>query len=191
MRKEAKILLGFTNDNKIVFGRVGLYDDRRFSASFETSSPMVIKEDEILNNLKDYLEDMDVQWWYDKLTYFDCRPSELAEKILEDEEIEGVIDLLYDTSLYTKVYNIDGVDGKVHFESLSSGQHDTRGKMKIYTNKYLYDLIHNLWDKYHLKVIPEEKAQELFDLIGLKNDIFKEMEYVEKWLIELKKNNEL
>lgn len=191
MRRDEKILLGFTNDNEIVFGNVSLYDDYRFSASFETSRPIIIKDDEIIDELKSRLEQMDVEWLYNTLLEYDCAPSELADKIFEEKGVGESIEWLYDTSLYPEVFSIEGVEGDIHFESSASGQHDTRGEMNTYTNKYLYDLIHNLWDEYHLKIIPEEKVQEVFNMIEIKNDVIDENEYVKKWLIKLNENGEI
>ena len=66
--------------------------------------------------------------------------------------IDGAIDY----SLFPEDYTIDGIDW--YFESMSCGQHDTRGEMAEYVNEDAYNVLHELWDKYHLKQVDSSIA---------------------------------
>ena len=80
---------------------------------------------------------------------FDCAPSELAER-LADENGEDVQDVR-DCSLYPEIIDVDGTDW--YFESGTCGQHDTRDDMEVYACRDAYDMLHQLWDAYHLKEV--------------------------------------
>lgn len=64
-----------------------------------------------------------------------------------------------DCSLYPEVIEVDGVH--YYFESSSGSQYDTRKDMEFYTNKEAYDLLIELWDKYHLKEIDSEGVEKM------------------------------
>ena len=78
---------------------------------------------------------------FDMVRPFDGDSIEMAD----DTGIDDAIDC----SLYPETYTIDGIDW--YFESMGCGQHDTRGEMAEYVNEDAYNVLHELWDKYHLK----------------------------------------
>ena len=77
------------------------------------------------------------------------------------------------------------------FESGSCGQCDTRNTMQLFTNKQAYDLIHELWDKYHLKKV----EQDVVDTVNKLNEVLSEIDeeewienYIRTYLINYNKN---
>lgn len=178
MRKQ--LLLGFNKDGEVVFGNVE-YRDGRFTASFETSYPMEIGDKEAMESIESYIDNMEKEWVLDKLEYYDCKPSELAEKIYNDSY--DVVGDFFDNSLYTESFRIDGVKDDIYFISSSCGQHDTRYEMETFINKDLYDAIHKLWDEYHLKEVPFEKVEGVFEAIEQQNNTIDDYKVIENWLI--------
>ena len=77
----------------------------------------------------------------------------------DDIGIDGAIDY----SLYPETYTIDGIDW--YFESMSCGQHDTRGEMAEYVNEDAYNILHKLWDKYHLKQVDSDVADTIEHIV--------------------------
>ena len=122
MRK--KVLLGATKNNEVVFSEVEIRENingkLEFSASFETVYPFKYDEDYLWGRLENQLHFYDKSDLYDLCETYDCRPSELAEKIWADSYIEDIIDI----SLYPDSIEVDGSEW--YFESSACGQCDTR-----------------------------------------------------------------
>ena len=145
-----KILLGATRYNELVFANFGISNWNeypKFTASFDMVRPFDIGSIDLVERWEDYLAKCEAYELRDLLGKYDCRLSELAEMMADDMGIDGAIDC----SLYPETYTIDGIDW--YFESMSCGQHDTRGEMAEYVNEDAYNVLHELWDKYHLKQV--------------------------------------
>lgn len=182
---EKKVLLGFSNNGEVVFANIKMKG--YFSASFDSSYPQAITEDDIKESVESLIEGCGKDWAYDKLEYYDCKPSELAEKLRRDTHDE--IEEFFDISLYPESFQIEGVEDDIYFLSSSGGQHDTREEgMKWYVDKEFYDYLHELWDNYHLKDLPEEEFKKLEKMIADHETFFCDNEYkiVEQWLRENK-----
>jgi hypothetical protein len=176
---EHTVLLGFTKDNEIVFGNVG-YRNGMFTASFDTSYPQEITRDYLIEQVESMIECSDKDWVLDRLESYDCKPSELAEYIFNDNY--SSIEELIDISLYPESFSINGVEDDIYFLASACGQHDTRGYMETYINSDLYDKIHELWDKYHLKQVDFEEVEQVFVAIEHQNNTIDEYKVVENWL---------
>jgi hypothetical protein len=177
MRKE--FLLGFTKNNEVVFANI---ENERgyFSASFDTSYPMAIGYDETIERIQDLIEQMDKEWILNKLEYFDCKPSELADKLYSDTYDH--VSEFFDNSLYTESFDIEGIDETIYFLASGCGQHDTRNEMGIYINTDLYNYLHELWDQYHLAEIPQEKLDKLVEAVDHQLNTIDEETVIQKWL---------
>lgn len=148
--KYDKILLGATEDNALVFAEFGITNRNgypEFTASFDTVRPFDGDSIDLVDYWEDYLTECGADELRHLLGEYDCRLAELAEMIADDMGIEGTIDC----SLYPETYTVDGIDW--YFESMGCGQHDTRGEMAEYVNEYAYNVLHELWDKCHLKKV--------------------------------------
>jgi hypothetical protein len=180
MRTE--FFLGFTKNNEVVFANV---DSSRgyFSASFDTSYPMAIGYDETIQRIEELIEQMDSQWILNKLEYYDCKPSELSEKLYDD--CYNAVDEFFDNSLFTESYDIEGVDDTIYFLASSCGQHDTRDEMAWNVNTELYNYLHELWDEYHLQEIPQEKLDKLMDAVEHQNNTLDVDAVIENWLTRI------
>lgn len=192
-----KILLGATNDREIVFGEFevrnprfwskdkGNYTDEsmeEFSASFDTVMPFT--EDD-LEDANEYYEQLLDDCYDDAEKYklcesYDCAPSELAEHFTADHGTDP--QEMRDCSLYPNVIDVDGVD--YYFESMGYGQCDTREQMDEYVNKEAYDLLHELWDKYHLKAIDEDGLKKMQRVAELLEDVDEE-----EWIADYIRRN--
>ena len=193
-----KYLLGATSDREIVFAEFeathprywskenGNYTDesvRHFSASFDCVIPFT--EDD-LEDAEDYYRDLVDECYDDGEKYkmcerYDCKPSELAEYLAEDEGTDP--QNIRDCSLYSNIIEVDGID--YYFESGSCGQHDTRKDgMDEYVNKEAYDLLHELWDKYHLKTIDEDGLKKMQRVTELLEDVDEE-----EWIADYIRRN--
>ena len=176
-----KCLLGATADREIVFAEIevshprywskdkGYWTDtevNEFSASFDCVRPFT--EDEC-EDATDYYERLIDECYGEKekcdlCEMYDCRPSELAELLARDHgsDVQDIVDC----SLYPNIIDVDGTD--YYFESGSCGQHDTREDgMDEYVNEEAYNLLHELWDKYHLKAIDEDGIKQLQKVVEL------------------------
>ena len=178
-----KLLLGETKSNELIFGNISIKDfnfKNEFSASFDTVYPTILTKEDALERIESSIECYDADSVLDLLQRFDCRPSELADQLYEESYC--VIQEFYDNSLYSETFDIDSKE--IFFESVGCGQNGTRNElMTTFVNKELYDYIHELWDNYHLKVIPEECIEKLTSLIE-SHSIDDEEAYIEKWLID-------
>jgi hypothetical protein len=153
----SKYLLGATHEGEIVLGEFGIRNwngYNEFSASFYLVEPFTENE---LEDPIEYYENMLEECYtnddkYDLCVKYDCKPSELAEHMM-DECGSNPMDIR-DCSLFPETINVDSMN--YYFNNSSWGQCDTRNYMAEYTNKEAYDLLIDLWDKYHLKEVNDD-----------------------------------
>lgn len=193
-----KYLLGATEDREIVFAEIevshphywskdkGSWTDtevRQFSASFDCVRPFTEDECEDATDYYDRLIDecYGAKEKCDLYEMYDCRPSELAEFLARDHgsDIQDIVDC----SLYPNIIDVDGTD--YYFESGSCGQHDTREDgMDEYVSEEAYYLIHELWDKYHLKPIDEDGIKQMQRVVELLEEVDEE-----EWIADYIRRN--
>ena len=169
MRK--KFLLGATKDGELVFGEFEIININRhseFTARFDIVRPFNEKDVDLVDYFDDFAGNYGKEYAYDLCERYHCAPQDLAQELAD--ECNDPRDAL-DCSLYPEEIEIDG--DFWYFESESCGQHDTRKEMDEYVNKEAYDLLHELWDLYHLKNI-----SEINDFVRVKESI----EYIKKAL---------
>jgi hypothetical protein len=178
-----KYLLGVNNNNELVFGEFEVTHRNgyaQFSASFSTVRPFNGDDYDLTEYYESYIWGEDKATLYDLCENFDCRPSELAEYLADD--CYDIRDAL-DCSLYPECYEVDG--NNYYFESCSCGQHDTREDgMKVYVNKEAYDILHDLWDNYHLKEVDDtiiSKVEKLKEILSETPE--------EAWIVDYIENN--
>lgn len=211
MKKEIKVLLGADNDGDLVWGEFG-YDDLviydkngkhdtgkiTFSASFDVNMPFPVdygkKERLLEDNAKEIVECSDKETLYDLCCYHNCSPNDLYKEIAD--EYDDIRDA-YDCSTFNECYEIDGTEW--YFLCGPGGQHDTRTKgMMEYTSKEVYDEIHALWDKFHLKSIDAKTLEKVNALMDKCEELcLGEDDWMETWITdyicrnkELLENNE-
>ncbi len=175
MRNE--FLLGATKNNELAFGSFEITHRNgyaEFTASFHTVRPFNGENYDLEEYFKGVIGCMDKESLYDSCVYHDCKPSELAECFAN--ECDDVRDAL-DCSLYPKCHDVDGESW--YFESGSCGQHDTRDEMEEVIYPAAYNLLHELWDNYHLKKIDEKVESQVEKLIDMFDDCINE----EAWII--------
>lgn len=172
-----KYLLGATVNNELVFGEFELRDrngDKEFSASFDTVIPFNAEDYDLEECYEGWVDGMDKKYLYDLCERFDCSPSQLPKNLAD--ECYDVRDAL-DCSLYPEEISVDGESWC--FESSSCGQHDTRKDgMEVYVNEEAYNLLHTLWDNYHLKKVDEEVVEQVKSLVDMLSSIDEE-----EWII--------
>lgn len=175
-----KYLLGATEDREIIFGEVEITQRNgypEFTASFDSVYPFKGDEYDLTQYYEDWCDGMDKEYLYDLCETNRCSPQDLPE-ILADECCD-VRDAL-DCSLYPKIIDVDGTNW--YFESGSCGQYDTRKKgMDEYTNKEAYDLLHELWDEYHLDRVSNEVVDKVNKLIDMLEEVNEE-EWIEDYI---------
>jgi hypothetical protein len=177
--KMTKLFLGFTKSNEVVFAEIENREGR-FSASFDTSYPMAIGYDETIERIESLIEQSDSDWVLNRLQNYDCKPSELADAFYNDTY--NHVEEFFDNSLYYESYEVEGVDETVYFLASSCGQHDTRNEMGWKVNSELYNYIHELWDEYHLKQIPQDKWTALIEAVEHQNNTLDEEAVIQNWL---------
>ena len=178
-----KYLLGATVNNELVFGEFEVTNRngyQEFTASFDTVRPFNGDNYDLEEYFDNWIDGMDKEYLYDLCERFDCRPSELTEELAS--ECCDVRDAL-DCSLYPKCYNVN--DESWYFESCSCGQHDTRNEMEEVINLKAYNLIHELWDKYHLKKIDNDVVEQVEKIVDMLSVIDEE-----NWIIDYIKRHE-
>lgn len=153
-----KMLLGATKDNELVFANFGITNRNgypEFTASFDTVRPFDGDSVDLVDYWEDYITECDANMLRHMLNEYDCTLSELTEIMANENGIMGTIDC----SLYPETYTVDGIDW--YFESMGCGQHDTRGEMSEYVNEDAYNVLHELWDAYHLKQVDSDVADTM------------------------------
>lgn len=170
MRQE--ILLGVDKENCIVFAEVEIYQDRNGKKyEFTMSCDAVHPFNGTMFDLNDYMEgwvgSLDDRTKIELLERFDCKPSDLASELINDD---GDIRTWIDCSLYPDYITIDGDDW--YFESYCCCQHDPRGSMKKIINVKLFNKLFDFWDNYHLKEITDEQFEEVSKLIDALYDTY-------------------
>lgn len=153
----SKYLIGATEDNELVFCEFGINPyGNYFSASFDVVVPFDEMDPRIRFAAEDYIAAVDSDTRWDMLITYDCTPSELADRLIEDEGIASMMDC----SLYPEVISAHGVD--YYFESLAGGQCDPREYeiVEWACDKQIFDNLMNLWDNYHLKEYENEDYVE-------------------------------
>lgn len=176
-----EFLLGVDANDEIIFCKMERTSDGRFSMSFQTVRPLLGRDFDAYEYCEEYYsrEQIGDAEYLNLLEEYDCSPSELASKIAENSFDPR--DYL-DCSLFDKEINVDG--DLWYFESCSCGQHDTREVgMKIHVNEKAYDLIHEAWDKYHLKLIPKEELNKVLEAIeDIQCSYTSEEEWIENYI---------
>lgn len=178
-----KFLLGATVDNELVFGEFEVTNRNgypEFTASFDTVKPFNGESFDLEEYFEGWIDGMEKDYLYDLCERFDCKPSELPKELAD--ECCDVRDAL-DCSLYPECYEVDGESW--YFESGGCGQHDTRNEMDEVINKEAYDLLHELWDNYHLKKIDDDVVKQVEKLVNMLFDIDEE-----EWIVEYIKRHE-
>lgn len=189
-----KYLLGANTDREIVFAEFeanhpnywskekGDYTDesvRHFSASFDTVRPFKGSDYDLEEYFEGWMDGLDKAYLYDLCERHWCSPQDLPNKLAD--ECYDVRDAL-DCSLYPEEMCIE--DEYWYFESSSCGQHDTREEgMDEYVNKEAYDILHELWDKYHLKPIDDEGIKQMERVVELLEEVDEEewiADYIER-----------
>ena len=172
-----KYLLGATSDNELVFGEFKITHRNgyaEFTASFNTVRPFNGDNFDLKEYFEEILECLDKESKYDDCERLDCKPSELAEYLAN--ECNDVRDVL-DCSLYPECYTVDG--DSWYFESGSCGQHDTRDDMDEIINPEAYNLLHKLWDTYHLKKVDNEIISQVEVLEAMLAEVDEE-----EWIVD-------
>lgn len=177
-----KYLLGATADREIVFAEfevTGRNGYQEFTASFDTVRPFKGDDVDLLQYFENFVDDIGKETAYDLCESNNCSPQDLPQ-ILADE-CSDPRDAL-DCSLYPEEMNVNGEWW--YFESGSCGQHDTREDgMDEYVNKEAYDILHELWDKYHLKHIDDEGIKQMDKVVELLEEVDEEewiADYIER-----------
>lgn len=158
-----KYLLGATKDKELVFGGFEITtrnNFQEFSASFDVVIPFDGDNFDLEEYFEDWVEGLDKEYLYDLCEQNWCAPQELVNALVDNcDDVRDVMDC----SLYPEVVEVDGVH--YYFKSSFCGQYDTREDMEFYTNKEAYDLLIELWDKYHLKEIDSEGVEKMNKVI--------------------------
>lgn len=156
---EYENLIGFTNDNEIIFAEVS--NDNYAAVSFslskiEKARDTIYNEDFIRSLNEMLIEGLDDSTIVYLCNMYNSSPKDLAEKMTEEtyDDPELAMNLL-DCSYYPEILTINNED--YIFVSTSGGQVDTRKDLKEAIDKNLYDKIHEFWDKYHLGDIEGNK----------------------------------
>lgn len=174
-----KYLLGATTDREIVFGEFEVTTRNgypEFTASFDTVRPFNDDDVDLTDYFENFVYDIGKEAAYDLCERNMCSPQDLPE-ILADECTDPRDAL--DCSIYPEEMNID--DKYWYFESSCGGQHDTREDMDEYTNKEAYDLLHELWDAYHLKKVDNEVVDKVNKLVDILEEVDEE-EWIEDYI---------
>lgn len=196
-RKYTKVLLGANENQELVFGEFSLYHPEywskekgnyadksvlNFSVSFDVVRPFNGDNFDLEDYFEGWQEGLEKEYLYDQCVKFDCKPSELAENLAG--ECYDVRDAL-DCSLYPECYDVDGEAW--YFESVGGGQHDSRKDgMEIYTNRNVYNKLHELWDKYHLKRVDNDIVVQVENLAKMCGHI---KEHEEEWIVNYIREN--
>ena len=171
-------VLGATKNNTLVFADIECKD--YFSVSFSEVEPIAVDDEYLRERIRDLVEyGLSDEVVLEMLKNYDCKPSELVARLVDEYDIEGIIDI----SLYPESF--EGiVKGKaIYFESIACGQHDTREYLIPIDQKFT-DWLFDIWDKYHLKKnYPKEQI-----VCAVEDYLYRlgdERQWIENWLRSL------
>lgn len=176
-----KFLLGATVDNELVFGKFEITNRNgypEFTASFDTVRPFNGENFDMEYYFEEWIEGFGKEELYDMCVRFDCRPSELPKELAD--ECYDVRDAI-DCSIYPECYEVNGESW--YFESCSGGQHDTRDEIEEIINAKAYNLLHELWDNYHLKKVDGSVIEQVNNLVDMLSGLDEEawiVDYIER-----------
>ena len=191
-----KMLLGYNQENEILFfGEYEVRNNNEFSASFDQVGLIEVTNEMLINRAINILGSADfdfIKAEADNFTNLEIQENDfdLADKIeviakaWVDNYYSGIENFI-DISLYPDYFFLDGKD--FYFESWGCGQLD----LKDYDITFIYPdfakLLLSLWEKYHLKEIPQKELDKLNNLYNeyYSLDNFIEYDYIEnlikKW----------
>lgn len=155
-------------------------DTEEFSASFDTVRPFQSSGYDLEGYYEDWMDGVDKEYLYDLCERHWCSPQDLPSKLAD--ECCGDVREALDCSLYPEEICVD--DEYWCFESSCCGQHDTRKEgMDEYVNEEAYNILHELWDKYHLEPIDEDGIKQMQKVIELLEEVDEEewiRDYIER-----------
>ena len=172
------LFLGITCDGEVAFGHITLGEIKQnpyLGAAFETVRPICSEDFNAKEMYEDYVEDIDDAYKYQLCERLDCKPNELAEALLDDEQnnTESEICGLLDVSLFPEHIYIDVDDETRHiweFESACGGQHDLEEEGMAFTmNKNAYDRMQKIWHEWHLKPVDKVPGNIVADVKAINN----------------------
>jgi len=154
-----KICAGITQSDEIYFLEIEQKENKDFSMSGFTVSPMTIEDAE--TRCRERLEDGEL--W---LMAVEARTTTsglkdwIEEVLTTDGKLAG-----FDNSLLTDEIEVDGVD--YIFSSESCGQHEEENLKHYFILKETFSHLNDLWKKYHLKKANVKIPEISQDIDGL------------------------
>ena len=155
-------LLGFSKEKEVVFGNIEVRG-RVLTASFDTVTPFLNEE----SNGVEYFNKMIEECYsasdkYELCEKFDCKPSELAKILAEEEGVNTLADER-DCSIYGDRLMVDGNEWA--FESGCGGQYDfLKNGMLEYVDKKVVIELYTLWRAYHLEKVDDFIIEQVAQL---------------------------
>lgn len=156
-----KLLAGITKENELYFLEIDTTNDKRngyneFSMSGFTVRPLELEEakeqsrESIKNLVEEETEDISGLYLRDI--------DEIVNDIIDsDGNLSGL-----DTSLFPETITLS--DGAEYvFESGSCGQHQEKELKHYFIDEKIYHQLMKIWDKYHLKELPENSAMSIVE----------------------------
>lgn len=180
-------LIGATKNHELVFANFGTRQNGDgqviFSASFDTVKPFNVDTCDLSYVFDEYVANLGAAQLWEMCDEYDCKPSELAERMFDcGYDITKIIDC----SIYPEYYDIDGCDWC--FESVRCGQYDTRNDIEEITLVNAYNKLHELWDKYHLKPVDDsvtKLSEKLAKIFAKVDEVEWITDYIKRHIDEL------
>ena len=183
----SRYLLGVTENFHFVFGEIELRKtnhcaegELEFSVCFYDVMPFNGDDFDLVEYYEDFNEGLPKEYLYDLCKIYNCPPSQLSK--VQADECKDVRDAI-DCSLYPECYCVNGKN--YYFESCGCGQYDSSHEIKDVTNLKAYILLHDLWYKYHLKVISPDVIEQVEEI----RDMLSEIDEKE-WIVNYIKENQ-
>lgn len=156
-----KILAGITRDDELYFLEIDTTNGKRngyneFTMSGFTVKPITLEDakNQSYESIKSLVEDetRDINNLY--LRDID----DITQNIVDsDGNLSGL-----DTSLFSETVALENGTEYV-FESGSCGQHKEKELKHYFINENLYKQLLKIWDRYHLKELPENSAMSIIE----------------------------
>lgn len=173
---EKQLLIGATKEHNLVFANIT--NDKYFTVCFDEVRPInwdKIDWEEVAEYFINGLGDDEL---YRLCEEYDCRPSDLAINLADDEyEREYLIDT------YDEIEHIWINDEQWRLDFQACGQHDTRDCIEEFVDRKIYYRLHELWDMYHLNTINKEIEQELNEMIEKLEEV-NTIQWITEYIIE-------
>lgn len=162
MKTKTKIFAGITHGNELYFLEIDRANGKRngyneFSVCGFTVKPIELQEAKDMS--RDHIEQSIEEETKTINPLYLRNTEEILQEIIDsDDNLSGI-----DMSLFPEIVEMDDSTEKYVFISCSCGQHEEKELKHYFINENLYKQLLKIWQRYHLKELPQNSAMSIVE----------------------------